>query len=261
MLKSFFLQQLFANLYAFYIERKMRKNAHKANSAELEFASQRPADLSEFTNDLETYLSRQDERKKTIDDKAKSCLLVITVSATVALAGLNLLKDGTFLIGYWTVVFLISGAAYFVLSAITAVKALVAVGLATPHPNDWIQKADNAQLTVTKPDKTYLFFVIAAGNDVELNIRANYLTATLIGLRNGSILLTIALGVALFAHADHTSKNAAPIPTVPASEKTLDQVARPKIEQTPILTNSNAAAPRQPTIAPNRKSRNQKNSH
>lgn len=83
----------------------MRRAWQESNSKDLEFESQRPADLNEFTDELETYLSRQDDRKKTIDDKAKSCLLVITVSATVALAGLNLFKEGPLLFGRWTAYF------------------------------------------------------------------------------------------------------------------------------------------------------------
>ncbi|HKP46313.1 MAG TPA: hypothetical protein VJT50_06915 [Pyrinomonadaceae bacterium] len=148
---------------------------------------------------------------------------------------------------------MISADAYFVLSAITAIKALVAVGLATPHPDDWVH-SDNGQVTVTKPDKTYLFYVIAKGNDNELNIRANYLTATLVGLRNGSVLLTIALALAVFTHSEPKNNNATRISRVPLTEIPGEANAI-KVERTANPNILNANAPFKPGLVRNSRSK------
>jgi hypothetical protein len=119
------------------------------------------------------------------------------------------------------------GAIYFLLSAITAVKALVVVGFATPHPNDWIRNREASKpLTIEKPDKTYLLYVITTQNDIELNIRANYLDATLLGLRNGVILLSVALGAALF---DVNKQNS--YINSPSGPQTTSSPASPKTPQ------------------------------
>lgn len=241
---------MFPNLYSFYVERKIRQHFAKAEALDLDFAAEDPSDLEDFTIELEAYQERQDERRKTIDDKAKSCLFVITVSTTLMLAGLSFVKEGKISFGYPLLILIGLGTAFFIVSVITSVKAMNVIPLNITHPNDWIVSSNGDKpITIKKPDKTHLLYRITMLNDYELNIRANFVSATLTGIRNGVLLLSLAFGFAILnlgnqiKYAGSTSESETPRSSGAKENKSDNiEVVQPRGQQSKVVAHDKDTA-------------------
>jgi hypothetical protein len=147
-INSFFKQQIYPNLYAFYVGRKIRGQIDDLESKAPHFSVGPDLDLDKALNELKEYVKREDDRKKVIDDKAKSSLLVITISSTILLTGLNLIKEGKISFRWPLLVIVLLGVIYFVLSAISSVEALTFSAFYGSYPDDWIIEIDEKK-TIT----------------------------------------------------------------------------------------------------------------
>jgi len=151
------------------------------------------------------------------------------------LAGLNLVKEGKVSFGYPLLILIILGSAFFLFSAITSVKALGFAPFNVSHPHDWVSNKDNRSVVrLKKPDKTQLLYRIIELNDYELNIRANYVSATLTGIRNGVILLSLASGVALLNLGNQITYTQTTSVKNPTSSITAEQDNSKGVETSPI---------------------------
>src|SRR5919205_91144 len=198
-LNGFLLQQVYPNLYAFHAKRKIQRKIAEMESNESRFSVGPELDLDSFLDELKDYAKREDDRKKVIDDKAKSSLLIITISSTLMLTGLTLIKEGKIHFRLPLLVIIFLGITYFVLSAITSVVALSPLAFYGSHPDEWIKEVNGKQ-TLTelkKLDRIHRLYYDIKLNEYVLNIRNNFVSATLIGIRNGVLLLSLAFGIAL----------------------------------------------------------------
>lgn len=264
-IKDFAVQQVLPNLYSFYAERKIRRQIKAFNDANTSFTSPEPGDLQDFTKELEAYQMRQDERRKTIDEKAKSSLLAVTVATTLMLSGLTLIKERKISFGYLLLLLIVTAIAYFTASAITAVRALNLSPLNITHPQDWID-AENAEgpTAIKKPERTSLLYSIVSRNDFELNIRANFVSATLTAIRNGVFFLSLAFTIAILnlgnqvrytasdvqleTHGISQEQSSAPLPGQPENQTTPDLIkstnATPRPDDKPTTPRSAKPAPK-----------------
>lgn len=199
---NYFLREnIFPHIYAFHAQGKLRKKLDQLKQAgvNLVIPDSKVLDLEAFIAELKEYQDRENDRKKIIDDKAKSSLFVVTLSITVILAGLNFIKDGKVTFGPPLLLLVILGIVYFVLSGITAVRALNVHEFYTLHPDDWIAQ-DEGKPTVQslqKLDRIKLLYTAIKANELALNIRTNFVDATFIGIRNGIMLLSLAFIIAV----------------------------------------------------------------
>jgi hypothetical protein len=187
-------QQIFGNLYAFFKDHTVRKQIKALQTRELPFETESDADLAMTLTELEVYCESEDERRKAIDDKAKSSLTIITLSVTIILAGFGFMKDGASIAGTWVITPLILSLIYFVLSAITSVVALTPTAFFVDSLDDRIKlDAGKYKIIKVEPDvRIPAIYNRIRLNQLALMIRSNYVSATWTGIRNGIILLAAA---------------------------------------------------------------------
>jgi hypothetical protein len=197
----FFRENIYPNIYAFLAQRKIKRRIEqlKQKGLNLVIPDSKELDLDEFNKELEEYRDSENDRKKVIDDKAKSSLFVVTLSITVILAGLNFIKDGKVTFRPPLLLLMIVGVAYFVLSAITAVRALNVREFYTLGPDDWIDQAQEQPtvMSLQKLTRVKMLYAAVKANELTLNIKTNFVDATFIGIRNGIILLSLAFIIAV----------------------------------------------------------------
>ncbi|MDQ3820799.1 MAG: hypothetical protein M3362_24365 [Acidobacteriota bacterium] len=200
-ISCFLRENIFPNIYAFYAQRKLRRKIYQLQQkgVNLVIPDNKELDLEAFIAELKDYQDKEDDRKKAIDDKAKSSLFVITLSLTVILAGLNFLKDGKATFRTPLLLLVILGIAYFVLSGITAVRALNVREFFALHPDDWIEQAQDQPTVVglQKLDRIKWLYTAIKANEPALNIKTNFVDATFVGIRNGLVLLSLAFVIAV----------------------------------------------------------------
>ena len=191
-LKYFFQQQIFLGFYASYVNKIISKNYESQQNFNVDI-SQVTGKEKEYIKQIKIDLENQLERKKRIEDKAKSLLFIIAVTITAITFSLNYLNSLTIDV-YQTIsiaiVFL--SIIYLVIGAIRALQTLN------------IRQFNITQATIDKDDTKYILkanqtdtdylkdIIISKQLNDLINIRlSNYTYASFNLIRNGIILFVI----------------------------------------------------------------------
>jgi hypothetical protein len=190
---SFFQQQVFPGFYTEYVNKKfISKNYDSQQHFNVDISAV-VGNEKDYIEQLEKDLENQLDRKKRIEDKAKSLLFIIAVVVTAITFSLTYLKSLqlniyqaiSILILFFSVIYLVFGA----------IRALQALNIRQFHITQANIDNDNNKfiLNVNQSDIDYLKDIIKSKrlNDL-INIRlSNYTYASFNLIRNGIILFVV----------------------------------------------------------------------
>lgn len=184
------LQHIFPGFYATHANKKVAKKYDKQSNFDVDVTPVTQGQEKDYIEQVKTDLKEQRNRKKIIEDKAKSLLFIITVSITAITFSLNYLN--TLEIDILQIVALIIlglSVLYFVLGAIRAIQTLYI------RPFHIIQTAveitdHTYKLTANKSETDFLKELIKSKqlNDLIISRLCNFTDASLTSIRNGIIL-------------------------------------------------------------------------
>jgi len=189
-IKYFIFQHIFPGFYATYVNTIVSKNYDKQQSFEVDLTSIGTVNEKDYIKQVKADLKEQHDRKKIIEDKAKSLLFIIAVSITAITFSLNYLNSLAFnLYQIIALVFLGMSILYFVWGVVRALQTLnirqfniIQVEVAITD--------QNYKLSAKKSDTDFLKELIRSKqlNDL-INIRlSNYTYASFNLIRNGIII-------------------------------------------------------------------------
>lgn len=189
-IKYFILQHIFPGFYASYANNIVAKNYEKQNNFDVDLTAIKTCEEEKYIEQVKADLKEQHDRKKIIEDKAKSLLFIITVSITAITFSLNYLNTLEINIPQTIALFILGiSILYFVLGTIRALQTL---NIRKFHV---IQTAieitnDNYKLTEKKSDTDFLKELIKSKQQNDLiNVQlSNYTYASFTLIRNGIIL-------------------------------------------------------------------------
>jgi len=209
-IKYFILQHIFPGFYATYANNIVAKIYDKQQNFDVDVTAITSGQEKDYIEQVKADLKEQHDRKKTIEDKAKSLLFIITVSITAITFSLNYLN--TLEINVLQIIALIIlglSILYLVLGTIRAIQTL---NIRQFHV---IQTAveitdQNYKLTAKKSDTDFLKELIKSKQQNDLiNIRlSNFTYASFTLVRNGIILFVsffiMTLSVSYFTQKNKT---------------------------------------------------------
>lgn len=142
-------------------------------------------------DDLRRYINFESERRKSIEDKAKSNLVAITVGFTVLVASLNFVGKDELkapLSGRWAILsflLLVLGVVYLMYGGLKALDALQIARIFSPSPSD-----ESGVCPAVR--KTNLLWCLKQNERVSL-LRANAVSVSYRSIRNGVISLALLI--------------------------------------------------------------------
>ncbi len=92
-IQYFILQHIFPGFYASYANNIVAKNYDKQNNYDVDLTAIKADQEKEYIEQVKTDFKEQNERKKLLEDKAKSLLFIITVSITAITFSLNYINN------------------------------------------------------------------------------------------------------------------------------------------------------------------------
>jgi len=189
-IKYFILQHIFPGFYATYANNIVAKNYEKQNNFDVDLTEIKVGQEEDYIEQVKADLKEQHDRKKIIEDKAKSLLFIITVSITAITFSLNYL-DTLEISVLQTIALIVLGVSilYFVLGTIRALQTL---NIRKFHVvQTAIEITDsNYKLTQKKAELDFLKELIKSKQQNDLiNIQlSNYTYASFTSIRNGIVL-------------------------------------------------------------------------
>lgn len=192
-LKNSIQQEMFPNIYAFIVEKKIRSrySAFKDRSLSLRLNTRRKESISKS---LLSYHEREAERKKIIEEKGRAALFIVALSITIGLATLGLLKD---LQNNWLSIvafcFFSIGLLYLLIAGITALRV---VNIGEFHQITISDELEERKDVITESRASKQVMILKLYRYLKLNqhinnIKANFAYATFIGIRNGIVLIAM----------------------------------------------------------------------
>lgn len=222
-LKYFFLQHIFPGFYASYANNIIAKKYDNQNNFDVDLTAITNQE-KEFIEQVKADLKEQHDRKKIIEDKAKSILFIITVSITAITFSLNYLNTLEINVPQTIALFILSASIiYFVLGTIRALQTLnirkfhiVQTAIET--------NIDNFKLAAPKKDVDFLKELIKSKQQNDLiNVQlSNYAYASFTLIRNGIILFVSFFIITIFAN--YFSNQNKPIDTYPINKEVKVQI-------------------------------------
>lgn len=192
-IKYFLLQYIFPGFYAGYANGIISKNQEKQRSFDVDLTAITTGQEKEYIDQVKADLKEQHDRKKTIEDKAKSLLFIIAVSITAITFSLTYLNSLNFNI--YQIIALVSlgiSISYFVSGVIRALQTL------NIRPFNVIQVEveitnSNYILVAKKNDTDFLKELIKKKqlNDLTNVCLANFTYASFSLVRNGIIFFVV----------------------------------------------------------------------
>lgn len=191
--KTFLLQQIIPGIYACSSNKKVTEIESKQEEFEVDLTNINDDDVENYIEQVENDLDAQRDRKKSIEDKAKSLLSIIAVSITAITFSLNYLNSIIFS-GYQIVAvcILFISIIYFIMGAIRALQTLNIRKFYIIQANVEIG-TDKFKLHKNPEPKNLLENLIKKKqlNDL-INVRlSNYAYASFNLIRNGIVMFVV----------------------------------------------------------------------
>ncbi|MCP9751074.1 hypothetical protein EGI32_08825 [Ferruginibacter sp. HRS2-29] len=189
-IKYFILQHIFPGFYATHANKIVAKNYDKQHNFDVDLTAITAGQEKDYIEQVKADIKEQHDRKKIIEDKAKSLLFIITVSITAITFSLTYLNSLEINVPQ-TIALILLGVSilYFVLGTIRALQTL---NIRKFHViQTAIEITDvNYKLTAKKNDIDFLKELIKSKQQNDLiNIQlSNYTYASFTLIRNGIIL-------------------------------------------------------------------------
>lgn len=204
----FILQHLFPGIYASYANNIVSKKYDEQQNFDVDVTAIKSGQEKDYIEQVKLDIKEQHDRKKIIEDKAKSLLFIITVSITAitfSLTYINTLETNTL----QTIALIVLGLSivYFVLGTIRALQTLNIRQFHIVQTEVEITN-ENYKLTGRKSDIDFLKELIQSRqyNDL-INIRlSNFTYASFTLIRNG-IILFVSFFIMTISISYFTKKN------------------------------------------------------
>ena len=192
-IKNFILQHVFPGFYASYANNIVAKNYDKQQGFEVDLTAIEMGNEKDYIEQVKVDLKEQHDRKKIIEDKAKSLLFIIAVSITATTFTLNYLNSIVFnLYQIIALIFLGISISYFVWGVVRVLQTLNIRQFNVIQAEIEIIEP-NYKLHAKKTDHDFLKELIRSKklNDL-INIRlSNYTYASFNLIRNGIIFFAM----------------------------------------------------------------------
>lgn len=192
--EEFIGSQLIPILPAYAAAKKLFVKLEVAKQVGFDIEVMEDANKDNLKADLQAIYSSEEERKKVLEDKAKSILFVITISSSLILGSVGVLRDGIFPQHKFLFVVFAIGISYFVLSGVACIASLNIRGFHKIVLNDYIRKSENGQIflgDIDDDDKIALLYQCSYLNEMILCIKSNFVDAAYILVRNALILILL----------------------------------------------------------------------
>ncbi len=192
--EEFIGSQLIPLLPAYAAAKKLFVKLEVAKQVGFDIEVMEDANKDDLKADLQAIYSSEEERKKVLEDKAKSILFVITISSSLILGAVGVLKDGVFPQHKFLFVIFAIGISYFVLSGVACIASLNIRGFHKIVLNDYVKKTENGQVflgAINDDDKIALLYQCSSLNETILCIKSNFVDAAYILVRNALILILL----------------------------------------------------------------------
>lgn len=199
-IKYFLLQQIVPGYYATYANKIVAAKYEKQSDFDVDLSAITSEQEKDYIEQLKSDLKEQYDRKKIIEDKAKSLLFIITVSITAITFSLTYLNSLEINIPQ-TIALIALGISilYFVLGTIRALQTL---NIRKFHVIQTVIEItdSNYKLTAKKNDTDFLKELIKSKQQNDLiNVQlSNYTYASFTLIRNGIILFVCFFIVTIF---------------------------------------------------------------
>lgn len=199
-IKYFILQHIFPGFYASYANNIVAKNYDKQNNFDIDLNAITLGQEKDYIEQVKADLKEQLDRKKIIEDKAKSLLFIITVSITAITFSLNYLNTLE-INAPQTIALFVLGVSilYFVLGTIRALQTL---NIRKFHVVQTAIEITNEKyiLTAKKNERDFLKDLIKSKQQNDLiNIQlSNYTYASFTLIRNGIVLFVTFFIMTIF---------------------------------------------------------------
>ncbi|WP_264511016.1 hypothetical protein [Flavobacterium sp. N1719] len=199
-IKYFILQHIFPGFYATYANKIIAKNYDKQQNFDVDLSAITAGQEKDYIEQLKADIKEQHDRKKIIEDKAKSLLFIISVSITAITFSLTYLNSLEINIPQ-TIALILLGVSivYFVLASIRALQTLNIRKFNVINTAIEITEV-NFKLTAKKTDSDFLKELIKSKQQNDLiNIQlSNYTYASFTLIRNGIILFVSFFIITIF---------------------------------------------------------------
>ncbi len=186
----FILQHIFPGFYATYANKIIAKNYDKQHNFDVDLTAITEDQEKDYIEQIKADIKEQHDRKKIIEDKAKSLLFIITVSITAITFSLTYLNSLEINVTQ-TIALILLGVSivFFVLGTIRALQTLNIRKFHVIQTAIEITEV-NYKLTAKKTDADFLKELIKSKQQNDLiNIQlSNYTYASFTLIRNGIIL-------------------------------------------------------------------------
>ncbi len=200
-IKYFILEQIFPGYYASRSNKKVKKKYNEQENYDVNL-DDITGDKQEYIDLVKADLKEQHDRKKIIEEKAKSLLFIIAVSVTAITFSLLYLKSIEYnLYQLIALVFLGISILYFVQGVI---KALQTLNIRKFHiiQTDVEISNNSYKLTKKKSDEDFLKELIKSKqqNDLINILLSNYAFASFNLIRNGIIFFTLFFAATIYGN-------------------------------------------------------------
>lgn len=218
-IKYFILQHIFPGFYATYANKIIAENYNKQHNFEVDLTAIIAGQEKDYIDQVKADIKEQHDRKKIIEDKAKSLLFIITVSITAITFSLTYLNSLEINVPQ-TIALILLGVSivYFVLGTIRALQTLNIRKFHVIQTAIEITEV-NYKLTAKKNDADFLKELIKSKQQNDLiNIQlSNYTYASFTLIRNGIILFVSFFIMTIFV--SYLSKHNKTKDTYPISKE------------------------------------------
>lgn len=210
--EEFIGNQIIPIVPAYAAAKKLRVKVEVAKQVGFDVEVIDDANKENLKTDLQEIYSSEEDRKKVLEDKAKSILFVITISSSLILGSVGVLKDGIFSQHSFLFVAFAIGILFFVLSGVASIAALNVDGFHKIILNNYINKSEDGQVflvDIGDDDKIAILYQCIYLNEIILCIKSNFVHAAYILVRNALVLILLFF-IGLIARSSFVSSHSDP---------------------------------------------------
>lgn len=194
-MSDFFKQQIISPIYAKTTEKLIKKRLSDYIDIPLNIGGLAPDKVDELILDLKAESQAETERKKSFDEKARACLFIITLAVTIIILIVNSMISQGNEISSRPIEYLLLALAiiYFAASGLTSIGALNIRKYYGTYLDGLFRKEGESLTPINRSSSEIVssLYNYTKRNQMVNTIRANFIYATLTGIRNGVILVSV----------------------------------------------------------------------